>query len=236
MMNTVYCLLGVGCFALVGCATESAQTPAEANLTAQIADVRDGRSDQILLENTAVADADLAQLSDLPSLHVLLLDSDRNAISDRGIEHLSKLTNLEHLRLRGAAIGDAGLQQIADSLVSLRILNLPQAKFTDAGLAHLARLPQLEQLRFGSPHVTDGGIAHLKDFPQLKRVHLIDVPITEAALQTFAQMPQLESLYIDGVELGDDALSALFNAQPKLHVHLGQRHHDRDPRKGDHEH
>jgi hypothetical protein len=84
--------------------------------------------------------------------------------------------------------------------------------------------------------VSDKGIAALKNFPQLKRVHLIDVPITEAALETFAQMPQLESLYIDGVELSDDALSALFTAQPKLHVHLGQRHHDRDPRKGDHEH
>ena len=236
MTNASFRLLVFGSFAFLGCAAESTPTAIEANLETQIAEVRRGLTDQILLENTAVADADLAQLSDLPNLHVLLLDAETNAISDRGIEHLSKLTNLEHLRLRGAAVGDAGLGQIGDSLSNVRILNLPHAKFSDAGLAKLAQLPKLEQLRFSSPHVTDNGIAALKNYPQLKRIHLIDVPITEAALQTFAEMPRLESLYIDGVELGDDALSLLFNAHPTLHVHLGQLHHDRDPRKGDHEH
>lgn len=209
-------------------------------LALQIAEVARGASDQILIDTWALGDDDLAPLGKFAkspqsrNLHVLLLDGPGNRLTDAAIAHLTGLTSLEHLRLRDAAIGDAGLAQIAGSLANLRILNLPQAQFGDAGLAELARLARLEQLRFGSRHVTDAGIAQLPGYPALKRVHLIDVPITAAALKTFAAMPQLESLYLDGAQLSDEAFAQLFAARPKLHVHLGQLHHDLDPHKHDH--
>jgi len=208
----------------------------EQSFTQQLEAVQNGLSDQVLLEETAVSDSDLKQFGNLPQLQVLLLDSEKNQLSDGAMENLANLSNLIHLRLRGARVNDAGLTQIAASLPNLRILNLPHAQFSDRGLVELARLPKLEQLRFHSPQVTDAGIARLKEFPTLKRLHLIDVPITDAALRELAQLPRLESLYIDGANLSDAALEALFAARPQLHVHLGQRHHDHDPKRGDHVH
>jgi hypothetical protein len=247
--------LSIGLLALLaaGCSPPAASVshvPADAaskpsgraQIAAQLAEVERGASDQILIDDAPLGDDDLALLSKFAkseqrqNLHVLLLDGPGNRLTDGAIAHLAGLASLEHLRLRGAAIGDAGLTQIAASLPNLRILNLPQAQFSDAGLAELGRLPKLEQLRFGSPSVTDAGIAKLPDFPELKRVHLIDVPITAAALQTFAAMPRLESLYLDGAPIGDEAFEQLFAARPKLHVHLGQLHHDLDPHKNDHSH
>jgi len=106
---------------------------------------------------------------------------------------------------------------------------LPHATFSDQALAHLRGLAHLEQLRFGSPHVTTAGMQTIADLPALKRLHLINVPITDEALREFAKMEQLESLYLDGANVSDAALDELFQKRPKLHVHLNQQHHDRDP-------
>ena len=234
--NFRLCLLAT-ILAVSGCGqAESVTLAPEESLAGQIEDVRRGARDQIFLETTPLTDAQLAALPALPRLRVLLLDSDANQLTDAGLAHLENVAGLQHLRLRSARISNAGLTKIADSLPELRILNLPQANFGNEGLAELARLPKLEQLRFSSPAVTDAGIAGLREFPELKRVHLIDVPITDASLTVFAELPQLESLYIDGVQFSDAALEALFAARPQLHVHLGQRHHDRDPHKDDHRH
>ena len=120
---------------------------------------------------------------------------------------------------------------------------MPRADFTDAGLESLAALPDLIQLRFGSPRVTDAGMKALAKLPALKRLHLIDVPITDAGLAEIAKMnvpitdaglaeikvEGLQSLYIDGARFSDAALDNLFRQRPGLHVHFDQQHHDRDP-------
>jgi hypothetical protein len=205
----------------------------EPALAEQIAQARSGATDRIQLENHPVSDEDLAKLTDLPSLAVLLLDHDDNAITDVGLAHLSGLSNLIHLRIRAARITDDGIEHLLP-LENLRILNLPRADLTGEGLAKLAQLKHLEQLRLTSPRLTDADLAVLRDFPAVKRIHLIDVPITDKGLKVFHDMPQLESLYIDGGSVSDRAYEALFHANPKIHVHVDQQHHDRDPQRHEH--
>jgi Leucine-rich repeat (LRR) protein len=207
--------------------------PAEQSQTEQIAAIRSGKTDMILLESTPVQDADLLALTGIPSLRILQLDHPDNKITDGGMADLAKLSQLEHLRIRGSNIGDEGLKAICE-MPNLKILNLPQGKFTDAGLAHLKKLPQLESLRIGSPHVTDRGIAELKDYPSLLRVHLIDITITDRGLSDLHSIPKLESLYLDGANISDAAVDELFRKRPNLHVHFNQAHHDRDPNKHEH--
>jgi len=220
----------VGATSLVGCGSraEGDSASVEPALSAQVALVRAGESDQIQIEQSPLNDRDLESLAGLSSLRVLLIDHPKSHFSADGLKRLADLANLEQLRSRAPGIDDAALAQLAE-IKSLRVLNLPHATFSDQALAHLRGLAHLEQLRFGSPHVTTAGMQTIADLPALKRLHLINVPITDEALREFAKMEQLESLYLDGANVSDAALDELFQKRPKLHVHLNQQHHDRDP-------
>jgi len=220
--------------ASIGCApTNSSPANAEPNFSAQATAVREGRADRIHSESTLLTDQDLAEAAGLAALRELLVDHPESRITSAGVKHLAGVPALEHLRLRGKGFDDAALAEAA-KIESLQILNVPQADLTDVGLTELKRLPKLVQLRFGSPRVTDAGMKTLAELPSLKQLHLIDVPITDAGLAELAKIERLESLYIDGGTISDGAWEKLFRERPKLHVHVNQEHHDRDPHKHPH--
>ena len=64
----------------------------------------------------------------------------------------------------------------------------------------------------------------------LRVVHLINVPVTDEGLKELSKLPHLESLYLDGPRVTEAGWEWLFENHPELHVHINQRHHDRDPR------
>ena len=210
----------------------SKQLEAEESLATQIQMVRSGQSDAIIVRHTPLGDNDFAKLADLKPLRRLEIDECQ--ATQVGVQYLTHLPKLEHLKLRGG-IGDEALKQLA-KISSLRILNLPLAQFSDIGLAKVVQLSKLELLRFGSPRVTDAGIESLKQLKSLRFLHLIDVPVTDAALQHIRQMKNLESFYLDGSRATDDAKGKLVLARPDLHLHFDQQHHDRDPNRETHEH
>src|SRR5689334_14463971 len=216
---------------LPGCSPPPVTT--EPSLAEQLTAIRNGSTDIVLIESMPLSDQDLALIRDVPGLRVLQLDHADNKLTDAGMTEIAKLTQLEHLRIRGGSIGDEGLKTLS-TMPNLRMLNLPQGKFTDAGLAQLKQMPRLDSLRIGSPKVTDEGIAALKDFPRLRSVHLIDIPITDRGLADLQSIPKLDSLYLDGAHISDAAVDELFAKHPNLHVHFNQVHHDRDPNKHDH--
>lgn len=235
-LSTQYLALAAVVF-VAGCDSTpdvSSADHAEPSLAEQIIQVRSGASDRILIEETPLSDANLIELAGLVPLRELLIDHPESRITPEGLQHLADLPKLEHLRIRGGGIGDAELAEIA-RITSLQILNLPQGEFSDEALKALQDLPDLIQLRFGSPHVTDEGMKTLAEFPALTRLHLIDVPITDAGLAELAKIERLQSLYIDGGSLSDQAWEKLFRERPKLHVHVNQQHHDRDPHRHSHE-
>lgn len=210
----------------------SKQIESEDSLATQIQQVRSGQSDAIILRHKPLCDDDFAKLADLKPLRRLEIEECR--VTHVGVQYLTNLPKLEHLKLRGG-IGDEELQQLA-KISTLRFLNLPLAQFSDIGLAKIGQLSKLELLRFGSPKVSDAGIESLKQIISLRFLHLIDVPITDAALQHISQMKNLESFYLDGSHATDDAIGKLVLARPDLHLHINQQHHDRDPQKHTHKH
>lgn len=224
--------------ALAGCADSAAPepaasiAPAEPGWADQLSAVRASRSDEIRLGDHLVT---AAQFRDLASgcggLKTLVLD--RADLHDDDLAALRALPNLRWLKLP-APIGDDGATIIADCL-TLEILNLPAATFTDAGLAKLATLDRLTLLRFGSPHVTDAGLAPLAGLPNLRFLHLLDVPITDAGLEHIVALKTLESFYLDGGRTTDAGLRKLLAARPDLHFHKDQHHLPGDPNADRHE-
>jgi len=231
-------LLGLG-VGLTGCqpaastakSDAQAQLPAELSWPEQIARVRQGQSEEIRLEQIPVPPNDLSQLAELKGLKTLILDA--GLVDDAHVSSLAGLSGLEHLRLRSSPLSDQGLVELASyRLDRLMILNIPQAQPTARGLAALAALPRIRQLRIAGRQIDDAAIASLLQWPALTSLHLISPNISEAALKTIAAMPELSSFYIDDCPLSDEAWEQLFRQRPQLHVHIDQAHHDRDPQPG----
>jgi hypothetical protein len=145
-----------------------ARPPSEPNLTEQVQAVRDGRSDQIRLDQALVTDDDLRQLAGLED-QLLRINCSHTEITDRGLALISRLPRLEQVRLAIPRISDAGLACLAE-LKQLRFLHLIDAPVTDAGLDHLHGLSNLESLYLDGTGVTDAGIERL--VAALPGVHL----------------------------------------------------------------
>jgi len=218
----------IGLALIVGCQQSPPRKPRpiEASISEQIETVRNGTRSSIRLLETQVEDDELAQLADLSGLEELIVD--HGVVTDEGLQSIASLTKLRHVRLRKSPITDTGLAHLAQ-IPSLRVINIPHGEFTDEGIRLLKSLPSLEQLRLSSPNVSDKSLAAMIEFPNLRRLHLIDVNITDAGLLHVTQMEKLESFYLDGASVSHEAIVGLFDARPDLHIHLDQKHHDRDP-------
>jgi hypothetical protein len=208
------------------------EAPTEASLQDQISAVENGKTTRVQIEASPLGRNDLSRLLSVKPLTELLLDHPDSEIRDGWF--LMRLPNLTHLRYRGSGMDDKALGVISKRTPKLQILNVPRGEFTDSGIETLKELPDLVQLRFGSPRVTDAGMKTIAELPALLRLHLIDVPITDAGLAELAKNERLESLYVDGGTISDNAWEELFRQRPKLHVHINQEHHDRDPHKHPH--
>ncbi len=170
---TILSLLVLLALSPVGCsgARESKgleESLPEPNLAEQAQAVREGRSSQIRLDRTLVADRNLELLSGLES-QLLRVNFSRTEITDEGLEQLSRMDKLEQLRLSSPRITDAGLACLR-RLDHLRFLHLIDMPITDAGLEHLHALKSLESLYLDGTKVTDDGIERL--VAALPQVHL----------------------------------------------------------------
>jgi hypothetical protein len=69
---------------------------------------------EVVLAKSAVEDQDLAQLTKIPKLKSVDLDSTR--VSDKGIEHLHGISSLEFVSLRTTAVTREGITNLKKAL------------------------------------------------------------------------------------------------------------------------
>lgn len=106
---------------------------------------------------------------------------------------LPKLSNqIVWLKLGDTDISDATLAQVA-KLKNLQKLHLEQTNVTDAGLKQLKGLANLEYLNLYGTAITDAGLAELTTLKNLKTVYLWQTKVTEQGLENLKKaMPNLE--------------------------------------------
>jgi len=168
--------------------------------------------------STAVTDAGLQGLAESKTLESLLIQ-DFVITNESGpqLAKLSKLSSLEVFRCQG--FGSDGVLALADMpLTRLTLRDLPDVG--DAGLAVLAKLPNLKRLylhelasvgdeglrQLGAakqlevldiwslPKMTDATIDIIAALPNLKELSIRETGVSEAAAGTIAAMPKLQSL------------------------------------------
>jgi len=108
---------------------------------------------------TTVGDEELKHIEKFTTarcLHVL-----GSAVTNKGLDSICELEQLESLHIVGTQITDEGLDELED-LDKLRFLHLVGTRITDKGLAKLSKLKSLEELDLRATPVSDEAIEELK--------------------------------------------------------------------------
>jgi hypothetical protein len=106
----------------------------------------------------------------------------------------------------------------------LRQLFLKDTQTTDECLAAISRLHRLERLYcWNAVQVTDAGLAHLRKLPKLKDVHLSNSQITDESLGVFGDMVQMRALSLQQNAFTDRGLARLtkLNHLKELWIDMG---------------
>ena len=94
------------------------------------------------------------------------------------------------------AIGDADAALLGDLAPLIANLNLSKSALTDAGLAKLAGMANLERLRLDGTAIGDAGLRALASLPRLESINLIQTKVTPAAAEWLASQPALKRVYV----------------------------------------
>jgi len=154
--------------------------------------------EEISLARTWATDADVERVAATPS--VRRLDLSLTYVSDRGIERLKGLAQLEDLNLSAAEfITDAAIAFLRGHRL-LKRLNLRGTDVTDTSLAYIAELPQLTSLDISFTQITDVGLEHLASLAQLEELNLGGTKISGAGLHVLKLLPRLRKLSFYGIQ------------------------------------
>ena len=164
----------------------------------------------LVLTNCQVTNADLAHVGGLGTLKELVVrtEAEPGRVTDAGLAHLAKLTQLKILTLAGQPVTDAGLAHLSE-LTSLKEVGFAGTRITGTGFAHLRKSTGLEEIHgIGTP--TDLGMAHLPHYKLLTYVDLGDgLNVTDTGLKHLAGLAHLEKVIAHNSRLTDDGLKAL---------------------------
>lgn len=118
-----------------------------------------GKPDYLGFDGAIVRD--LVAIGNCPDLQLLkILDVAGRGITDRGVEAIARLANLQELTLDAPNVTDTGIAHLR-SLSNLKRLNIKRGQITDAGLEHLAALTSLRVLYMDKSAVTPSGLNKL---------------------------------------------------------------------------
>jgi hypothetical protein len=130
---------------------------------------------------------------------IFAIDLRNTPITDAGLSHLARASGLMYLSL--------GNSPSMESMDTQR----PRSPITDAGLIHLKACP-LRSLSLRDIPITDAGLACLKDLHQLERFYLARTQVKGPGLGVLKSLPNLRTLRLEEDEINERALDYLAGA------------------------
>lgn len=135
-------------------------------------------------------DAVLAKLCRLENLAELDLSGSK-ALTDEGVQLLSRLHQLRYLDLSGTNVTDRGLE-VLRHLPELETISLAMTAITDDGLRHLARCPKLQSVNLAWTRTGDGALKALAGKNDLREFRSGN-GLTDAGLPLLHDFPVFKS-------------------------------------------
>lgn len=116
---------------------------------------------------------------------------------------------------------DADLLKLAEYPHLLKLDSV--GDFTDAGVAGLASLTELQELHLSTSNVSDQGLSFLGHLQSLKKLSLTRQAITPDLLRLLVQLPKLEELKLSAQEISADVPELLLPLSNLPHLELSLR-------------
>ena len=107
-------------------------------------------------------------------------------------------------------VTDAGLAQL-EGLPDLDTLNLGGARIDGSGLAQLRASTRLKWLSLECTQVDDAGLTNLAGFSDLTYLNLLSTPVTDASVDVLLKLPRLEMVVVSGTKLTEAGIKRLQN-------------------------
>jgi len=130
-------------------------------------------------------------------------------------------------QLRFAAVnaadkfGDKEIALLSPAALHVLWADLGKTKITDAGLAYVAGMDNLEKLHLENTAVTDEGLSHLARLTKLEYLNLYGTKVTDAGLARLAANKGLKKLFVWQTAVTKDGARKLEEAIPGLTVNVG---------------
>jgi hypothetical protein len=163
-----------------------------------------------------IDNARIAQLSTLANLEVL--QTNLAQITDDGVKPLAQMKSLRNLKFfhPGKAFSGVGLAHLAEMPNLERLTVAGSLEFGDDGMAAVARLPHLKELRTWHAGSTNEGVKQLLATKSLRSLHLgqrltykLPACPNDETLDVLVKMTSLETLILDEARLSLPALRKL---------------------------
>jgi len=136
-------------------------------------------------------------------------------LTDAEMAGIATLQTVNEMEVVATKLTDAGLAAIA-RLRNLQVLHLEGTTvMTDEGLTVLATLPKLRHLRLSGPF-TDRGLAYLAAAPAIKVLWLETPRATEESLRSLAEIESLERLTVPWLDYITHRSIVFLRSMPRL--------------------
>jgi hypothetical protein len=151
------------------------------------------------------------------------LERFHGSIRDAALVHLKNRKGIKELAVGffwgNKNFTDAGLAQLKE-LKNLEVLDLSGCDITDAGLENLRSFNGLRWLNVFRTRLTGAGFQHLKGLTELRELHMAETEVADAGLEHLKGLPKLAVINVGGSKVTDAGLMH-FQGLPKLEgLHL----------------
>lgn len=174
---------------------------------------------KLLIANVGITDAGLTHFGRLSSLKEFeIWDVIEGAdVTDRGMQFLAKLDNLEILVLRGCPIGNDAMQYIA-VLPNLRYLDLWSIPIDDTGLKQVGKIKSLTWFQLVTTNARGEAPQALDQLINLKTAGFAESPIGDQALLQLKRLPSLKVIRYRDTQFTEEGLQDFQRARPDVLV------------------
>ncbi len=165
----------------------------------------------------------VSDLSPLADMKLTKLYCDHTQLTGAGLAPLQEMSSLRWLEIGGPKMTDAGLEHL-EKLTDLEVLCLytnnryASGKLTGAGLVHLKGMTRLQVLRLDNTELTDEGLVHLKGLLSLRDLNLEHTRVTDAGLEHLVGLKNLGQLNLGGTAVTEQGVAKLKAALPHCNI------------------
>jgi serine/threonine protein kinase len=172
------------------------------------------------LGHTAKGYVSVKPNGELPTgyFEVVALSMMKTPIRDSDLAQLDGLENLTTFIAHDTRISDAGLAQLGE-LPQLNKVYISRANITGDGLRILAsRFPGIRILHAGDAKIADDGLPVVLAWPEMTELSLRNCHITDASVAMLLQLKQLRMLHVCGTQISRDGIERLHQGLPECRV------------------